>query len=41
MTSAKIVEGLETKTGAEIRELMKNTLEGWQDDMQDLLFSDN
>lgn len=37
----KIVEGLQTKSGPQIRELMKNTLEGWQNDMQDLLFSDS
>jgi len=36
---ARIVEGLETKSAAEMRELMKNTLKGWRDDMLELLFS--
>jgi len=37
---ARIVEGLETKNAAEMRELMKNTLKGWRDDMLELLFAD-
>jgi len=36
---ARIVEGLETKSAAEMHELMKNTLKGWRDDMLELLFS--
>lgn len=36
----RIVEGLQSKSAAEMREMMKNTLEGWQDEMLDLLFSD-
>ena len=38
---ARIVEGLETKSGAEMRELMRDTLKGWKDDMLELLFSSN
>ena len=37
----RIVEGLETKSAAELRELMKNSLKGWKDEMLDLLFSDH
>ena len=36
---ARIVEGLETKSAAEMRELMRDTLKGWKDDMLELLFS--
>ena len=36
----RIVEGLETKSAAEMRELMKDSLKGWKDEMLDLLFSD-
>ena len=36
----KIVQGLETKSAAELRELMKDSLKGWKDEMLDLLFSD-
>jgi DNA-binding GntR family transcriptional regulator len=38
---ARIVEGLETKSAAEMHELMKDTLKGWKDDMLKLLFSEN
>jgi|SRR5437660_4211264 len=38
---ARIVEGLETKSGAEMRELMRDTLKGWKDDMLELLFASN
>ncbi|MEP6913151.1 MAG: GntR family transcriptional regulator [bacterium] len=38
---ARIVEGFETKSAAEMRELMKDTLKGWKDDMLKLLFSEN
>jgi DNA-binding GntR family transcriptional regulator len=37
----RIVEGLETKSAAELRELMKDSLKGWKDEMLDLLFSDH
>jgi DNA-binding GntR family transcriptional regulator len=37
----KIVAGLETKSAAELRELMKDSLKGWKDEMLDLLFSDH
>jgi hypothetical protein len=37
---ANIVEGLETKSAAEMHELMKDTLKGWKDDMLELLFAD-
>ena len=36
---AKIVEGLETKSAAEMHKLMKDTIKGWKDDMLELLFS--
>jgi DNA-binding GntR family transcriptional regulator len=36
-----IVEGLETKSAAELRELMKDSLQGWKDEMLNLLFSDH
>ena len=36
---AKIVEGFETKSAAEMHELMKDTLKGWKNDMLELLFS--
>ena len=36
---ARIVEGLETKTAAEMHVLMKDTLKEWKDDMLELLFS--
>lgn len=36
----KIVEALETRTAAELRELMKDSLKGWTDDMLDLLFAE-
>ena len=36
---ARIVEGFETKSAAEMHELMKDTLKGWKDDMLELLFS--
>jgi DNA-binding GntR family transcriptional regulator len=35
----RIVEGLETKSAAEMRELMRDTISGWKDDMLELLFS--
>ena len=38
---AEIVEGLATKSAAELRELMRQSLTGWKDDMLKLLFSDN
>ena len=37
----RIVEGLETKSAAELRELMKDSLKGWKDEMLSLLFSDH
>jgi len=37
----RIVEGLETKSAAELRELMKDCLKGWKDEMLNLLFSDH
>ena len=37
----RIVEGLETKSAAELRELMKDSLKGWKDEMLNLLFSDH
>jgi len=37
---AKIVEGLAVKSGPELRELMKDSLRGWKDDMLKLLFSE-
>ena len=37
----RIVEGLETKSAAELRELMKDSLQGWKDEMLNLLFSDH
>lgn len=37
----KIVQALADKSGPEVRELMKDSLKGWKDDMLDLLFSDN
>jgi DNA-binding GntR family transcriptional regulator len=36
----EIVAALETKSAAELRQLMKDSLSGWTDDMLDLLFSD-
>jgi DNA-binding GntR family transcriptional regulator len=37
---AKIVEGLAVKSAPELRELMKDSLRGWKDDMLKLLFSE-
>ena len=37
----RIVEGLETKSAAELRKLMKDSLKGWKDEMLNLLFSDH
>jgi DNA-binding GntR family transcriptional regulator len=37
---AKIVEALAVKSAPELRELMKDSLKGWKDDMLKLLFSD-
>jgi DNA-binding GntR family transcriptional regulator len=37
---AKIVEALAVKTTPELRELMKDSLKGWKDDMLKLLFSE-
>ena len=37
----RIVAGLETKSAAELRELMKDSLKGWKDEMLNLLFSDH
>jgi DNA-binding GntR family transcriptional regulator len=36
----KIVAALETKSAAEVGELMRDSLKGWKDDMLDLLFSE-
>ena len=36
----KIVEALATRSAAELRELMSDSLKGWTDDMLDLLFSE-
>ena len=36
----KIVEALATRSAAELRELMRDSLKGWTDDMLDLLFSE-
>ncbi|HEV7395010.1 MAG TPA: GntR family transcriptional regulator [Pyrinomonadaceae bacterium] len=38
---AKIVEALDVKSTPELRELMKDSLRGWKDDMLKLLFSEN
>lgn len=38
-THGTIVEGLETKSAAEMRELMRDALKGWENDMLELLFS--
>ena len=40
-THGTIVEGLETKSAAEMRELMRDTLQDWKDDMLELLFASN
>ena len=37
---AAIVEALPQKTAAELREMVKQSLTGWKDEMLDLLFSD-
>jgi len=37
----EIVEALSEKSAVEARELMRNSLKGWKDDMLDLLFSDS
>ncbi len=37
----KIVEALAVKSAPELRELMKDSLKGWKDDMLKLLFSEN
>jgi len=37
----RIVDGLETKSAAELRQLMKDSLKGWKDEMLSLLFSDH
>jgi DNA-binding GntR family transcriptional regulator len=37
---AKIVEALDVKSTPELRELMKDSLRGWKDDMLKLLFSE-
>jgi DNA-binding GntR family transcriptional regulator len=37
---AEIVDSLPTKSGAELREMFKQTLTGWKDEMLDLLFSE-
>jgi DNA-binding GntR family transcriptional regulator len=37
---AAIVEALPKKTAAELREMVKQSLTGWKDEMLDLLFSD-
>jgi DNA-binding GntR family transcriptional regulator len=37
----RIVEALAVKSASELRELMRESLQGWKDDMLKLLFSDN
>jgi len=36
----KIVEALASRSAAELRELMRDSLKGWTDDMLDLLFAE-
>jgi DNA-binding GntR family transcriptional regulator len=38
---SKIVEAIASKTASEVRELMRESLMGWKDDMLKLLFSEN
>jgi DNA-binding GntR family transcriptional regulator len=37
----EIVEALAEKSAVEVKELMRNSLKGWKDDMLELLFSDS
>jgi DNA-binding FadR family transcriptional regulator len=37
----QIVEALATKSAIELRQLMRDSLHGWEDDMLKLLFSDS